>query len=127
MAEQNRLTEAYLQRQPIRSYFQSRIQKLWNFRKTELPIVEGGRVFYRMNSGLQLQSPLYMRDDLTAPAVLLIDPNVIWPDGKTSLAAFEPAPATAQHGLPRRSPRRRRGPRLNTIQHGTGLVAYAYA
>ncbi|MEX1128175.1 MAG: prolyl oligopeptidase family serine peptidase [Vicinamibacterales bacterium] len=92
VAEQNRLTEAYLQRQPIRSYFRSRIQELWNFRKTELPIVEGGRVFYRMNSGLQLQSPLYMRDNLTAPPVLLIDPNVIWPDGSTSLAAFDAAP-----------------------------------
>jgi len=96
VAEQNRLTEAYLERQPIRSYFQRRIQDLWNFPKTELPVAEGGRIFYRMNAGLQLQSPLYMRDSLAAPPVLVIDPNVIWPDGTTSLAAFEPAP-DAQH------------------------------
>jgi prolyl oligopeptidase len=92
VADQNRLTEEYLQRQPIRSYFQSRIQELWNFRKTELPVVEGERLFYRMNPGLQLQSRLYMRENLTAPPALLIDPNAIWPDGRTSLAAFEPAP-----------------------------------
>ena len=94
VAEQNRLTEEYLQRQPIRPYFQRRIQQLWNFRKTDLPVLENGRVFYRMNSGLQLQSPLYMRERLTDAPALVIDPNVIWPDGTTSLAAFEPSPDT---------------------------------
>jgi prolyl oligopeptidase len=94
IAEQNRLTETYLQRQPIRAWFQERIQQLWNFRKTGLPVIEGGRLFYRRNSGLQLQAPLYMRATLTAPPTLLLDPNLIWPEGTTSLAAFEPSPDT---------------------------------
>ncbi len=92
VAEQNRLTEGYLSRQPMRSYFQERIQQLWNYPKTNLPLVEGGRLFYRRNSGLQMQAPLFVRDSLTSAPTLLIDPNALWPDGKTSLAAFEPAP-----------------------------------
>ena len=81
-----------MSRQPIRSYFQERIQQLWNFPKTNLPLVEGGRLFYRRNSGLQLQAPIFVRESLTSAPTLLIDPNAMWPDGKTSLAAFEPAP-----------------------------------
>ena len=45
-----------------------------------------------MNSGLQPQSPLYMREGLDGPATLLIDPNIIWPDATTSLAEFAPSP-----------------------------------
>ncbi len=96
VAEQNRLTEAYLSDQPIRSYFQERIQQLWDFPKTNIPIVEGERLFYRRNSGLQMQAPLFIRESLSAAPILLIDPNALWPDGTTSLAAFEPAPG-ARH------------------------------
>ncbi|HEY0872576.1 MAG TPA: prolyl oligopeptidase family serine peptidase [Vicinamibacterales bacterium] len=94
VAAQNQLTERYLAQQPIRRQFRDRIQQLWNFRKTDLPIVENGRLFYRMNSGLQLQAPLYMRDRLDAAPVEIIDPNLIWPEATTSLAAFAPSPDT---------------------------------
>jgi prolyl oligopeptidase len=93
---QNRLTETYLAQQPIRAHLRERIERLWNFRKTDLPEMEGGRLFYRMNTGLQLQSPLYMRDSLTAPPTRIIDPNLIWPDATTSLATFTPSPDTRQ-------------------------------
>ena len=92
IAEQNRLTEGYLQGLPIRAHFQRRIARLWNFRKTNLPISEAGRLFYRMNTGMQPQSPLYVRDGLDAPATQLIDPNILWPDAATSLASFAPSP-----------------------------------
>ena len=86
------LTEAYLAQQPIALPLPRRIEELWDFRKTDLPMIEAGRLFYRMNSGLEQQSPLYMRESLTAPAMLLIDPNPLWPDATTSLAAFAPSP-----------------------------------
>ncbi len=92
VAAQNRLTEAYLAQQPHRLPLRRRIEELWNFRKTDLPVIEAGRLFYRMNSGLEQQSPLYMRESLAAPAVLVIDPNQLWPDATTSLAAFAPSP-----------------------------------
>ncbi len=91
IAEQNRVTEEYLQRLPIRSHFRRRIARLWNFRKTNLPVVEADRLFYRMNSGMQQQSPLYVRDGIDAPATQLIDPNILWPDATTSLASFAPS------------------------------------
>ena len=94
VAAQNRVTESYLAQHPIRGRLRRQIQRLWNFRKTNLPVIENGRLFYRMNSGLQLQSPLYMRDRLDAAPVEIIDPNLIWPDATTSLATFAPSPDT---------------------------------
>ena len=76
----------------MRAHFQRRIARLWDFRKTNLPAVEAGRLFYRMNTGMQQQSPLYMREGLDGPATLLIDPNILWPDATTSLAEFSPSP-----------------------------------
>ena len=59
-----------------------------------VPVTEAGRIFYRKhrNSGLQLQSPVYMRTSLEAPPVLVIDPNALSPDGSVSLANFAPSP-----------------------------------
>ncbi|MEO6212842.1 MAG: prolyl oligopeptidase family serine peptidase [Vicinamibacterales bacterium] len=90
--DQNRVTESYLSRLEIRPHFQRRITRLWNFRKTNLPVVEAGRLFYRMNTGLQSQSPLYMRDRIDGAPVQVIDPNILWPDATTALAGFSPSP-----------------------------------
>jgi prolyl oligopeptidase len=92
IAQQNALTESYLKGLPLRAHFQRRIARLWDFRKTNLPLVEAGRLFYRMNAGMQQQSPLYVREGLDGPATLLIDPNILWPEGTTSLAEFAPSP-----------------------------------
>ena len=92
ISQQNALTESHLQQSPLRAHFRRRIARLWDFRKTNLPIVESGRLFYRMNTGLQQQSPLYMRDGVDAPPTLLIDPNLLWPEATTSLADFSPSP-----------------------------------
>jgi prolyl oligopeptidase len=91
---QNRLTDSYLSEQPIRAHFRRRIQRLWNFPKTNIPVMEGGKLFYRKNTGLQLQSPLYMRESLAAPSTQIIDPNLIWPEATASLATFVPSPDT---------------------------------
>ena len=92
VAQQNALTAAYLKERPETAHFHRRIARLWNFRKTNLPVLEAGRVFYRMNTGVQQQSPLYMRDGLDDPPTLLIDPNILWPDATTSLSGFAPSP-----------------------------------
>ena len=92
VASQNAVTEAYLARHPIRQQFRRRIQRLWNFPKTNLPAMEAGRLFYQRNSGLQLQASLYMRESLDGPPTELITPDLLWPDGTTSLATFAPSP-----------------------------------
>ena len=89
---QNALTFRYLEQLPMREHFRSRITELWDYPKTGLPRLEGGRLFYAKNSGLQRQSPLYVRASLTAPPRLLLDPNVISPDGSLSLGQWAPSP-----------------------------------
>jgi prolyl oligopeptidase len=58
---QNAVTRAYLDALPMRSAFEKRITELWDYPKTGIPFREGGRLWYRKNSGLQRQSPLFSR------------------------------------------------------------------
>jgi prolyl oligopeptidase len=92
VAAQNRVTEGYLQTQPLREHFRTRITELWDYPKTGIPERQGGRLFYTRNSGLQRQAPLYMRSSLTAPPTLLLDPNVLSPDGSQALSQWSPSP-----------------------------------
>ena len=92
VAAQNALTDRYLASLPARAIFKERISVLWDYPKTTIPTIEAGKLFYRQNSGLQKQSPIFMRAGLDAKPQLLIDPNVLWPDGATSLSAFAPSP-----------------------------------
>jgi prolyl oligopeptidase len=89
---QNAVTDTYLAGLPLRDHFKKRIAVLWDYPKTSQPAVESGKLFYRQNSGLQKQSPIYVRDSFEAKPRLLIDPNELWPDGATSLSAFAPSP-----------------------------------
>jgi prolyl oligopeptidase len=92
LAAQTALTSGYLERLALREPFRRRITELWNYSKTTLPDVESGKLFYRSNSGLERQSPVYIRADLDAPRKLLIDPNALSPDGSVSLAEIAPSP-----------------------------------
>lgn len=99
VAAQNAVTDAFLAREPSRDYFRSRLTRLWDYRKTSLPVIvprpdaDGGAVlFYRMNTGLEPQASLYRRDGLDGESTQVLDANAMWPDGTTSLAAFAPSP-----------------------------------
>ncbi|HKS55401.1 MAG TPA: prolyl oligopeptidase family serine peptidase [Steroidobacteraceae bacterium] len=83
---QNKVTNAYLATLPGRDIFKARLQKLFDFERYTVPTKKGGRYFYRHNSGLQNQSPLYVRDSVDGPARVLIDPNTWSKDGATALA-----------------------------------------
>ena len=89
---QNQLTFEYLDKLPLRERFKQRITELWNYPKVSIPVRQGGRYFYQKNSGLQRQSPLYVRASLAAEPMLVIDPNVLSPDGSVSLAQWMPSP-----------------------------------
>src|SRR5262245_51352725 len=89
---QQGLAARYLGALPLRAHFHKRITELWNYSKTSIPIVEGGRWFYRHNSGLQLQSVIYMREGKDAPRQLVLDTNALSPDGSVALADFRPSP-----------------------------------
>jgi prolyl oligopeptidase len=89
---ENTVTSGYLDKLQLRDDLKTRITGLWNYPKVNTPFIEGGRIFYRKNSGLQRQSPLYVRTALDASPTLVIDPNQMWPDGSTSLAGLVPSP-----------------------------------
>ncbi|PWT82950.1 MAG: S9 family peptidase, partial [Blastocatellia bacterium] len=92
VAAQNKITEAHLNGLPLRAPLRKRITELWNYPKATVPVQEGGRYFYRKNSGLQRQSPIYVRASLDAPPTLVIDPNTLSPDGSISLSQYAPSP-----------------------------------
>jgi prolyl oligopeptidase len=89
---ENALTFSYLDRLPLRDRLRERITALWDYPKTSMPVREGGRYFYARNSGLQRQAPIYARTSLDAAPDVVIDPNVLSPDGSVSLAQWAPSP-----------------------------------
>jgi len=89
---QNQVTEKYLASLPLRQVLQKRITDLWNYPKVTVPAREGGRLWYRKNNGLQRQSLVYSRAALSAPPVLVIDPNQQFPAGGLSLEQTAPSP-----------------------------------
>jgi prolyl oligopeptidase len=89
---ENAITEQYLGSLPMRDRFRSRITELWNYPKVGLPFREAGKLFYTKNSGLQRQSVWYSRANPDAPEIVVIDPNVLSPDGSVALSLFVPSP-----------------------------------
>lgn len=82
---ENAVTFGYLSSLPIRDKLKTRISQLWDYPKTDLPFIEGGKIWYRKNSGLQKQAPLYVRASLQAAPRLVIDPNTISASGNVAL------------------------------------------
>jgi len=91
VAAEDKVTFDYLAKLPLRERLRKRITELWDYPKASSPVREGGRYFYSRNSGLQRQWPVYMRTSLTAAATLVLDPNVLSPDGSVSLADWAPS------------------------------------
>jgi prolyl oligopeptidase len=89
---ENAVTEGYLETLPLREHFRTRITELWNYPKVSVPFREAGQLFYTKNSGLQRQSVWYTRASFDAPERVVIDPNVLSPDGSVALSLFVPSP-----------------------------------
>lgn len=93
IAEQNALTQRYLESLPERTAFRERLTTLWNYPRVSLPTrLANGVLFYRRNSGLQKQFVVLARSSPSTPAKVVLDPNALWPDGATALSAAEPSP-----------------------------------
>ncbi|HEX6156747.1 MAG TPA: hypothetical protein VFZ54_12020 [Burkholderiales bacterium] len=103
LAAQGRLTSGYLAELPLRAHFQKRITELWNYSKTSIPTVEGGRLFYRRNEGLQQQSAIYMREGLDGPRQLVLDPTRCFPTARRRWPTSGPRPTAGSS--PMRSPK----------------------
>lgn len=94
VAQQQALTEAYLEQLPERKAFEQRLTELWNYerrgapRRLGKPGVSPDRYTYSRNDGLQNQSVVYKTDDPAADGRVLIDPNTWSDDGTIALAGY---------------------------------------
>lgn len=91
VAEQNRVTNAYLETLPARGWFQRRMTELYTYERFGIPVARGSHYFYTRNDGTQNQSVLYVRDGLNGSPRALIDPNSWAADGATALAEWLPS------------------------------------
>jgi prolyl oligopeptidase len=89
---QNKLAFGYLGKIPAREGIEKRLTELWDYPRTTVPFREGGRLFYRKNTGLQQQSSFFVRDTLTAEPRLLLDPNELSKDGSIALSTTSVSP-----------------------------------
>ncbi|QNO25970.1 S9 family peptidase [Sphingopyxis sp. OPL5] len=91
VADQNKVTDAYLGTLPGRDAFKARMTELYNYERFGLPRKAGTRYFYTRNDGLQPQSVLFVREGLKGEGRVLIDPNGWAKDGATALAEWTPS------------------------------------
>ena len=84
---------------PLCERLRARITELWNYPKVSLPIVENGRLFYQKNTGLQKQAAIYVRDGLTGPPALVLDPNSLSPGRQRRADGLRPVTGCADAGL----------------------------
>ncbi len=89
---QNAVTDAYLAKLPARGWFRERIGELYDYERFSTPVKRGNRYFYTHNTGLQNQSPLYVREGLTGEPRLLIDPKAWAADAATALSDWRASP-----------------------------------
>jgi prolyl oligopeptidase len=85
---ENRVTFDYLNKIPFRAALKARLEQLYNYPKYTSPFHRGDLYFFSKNNGLQNQSVLYMQHGLNGAPEVLIDPNVLSPDGTTRLLIF---------------------------------------
>ena len=83
---ENKLTDSFLATIPERPTIKTRLTQLWNYARYTAPFKEGGRYFYFQNTGLQNQSVLYVQDGRNAQPRVLLDPNLLSPDGTVALS-----------------------------------------
>ena len=90
---ENKVTDDYLAKIPVRGWIDHRLTELWNYTKEGTPDqLKNGMLFFRRNAGLQNQSVVYVQASPTAKPRVLLDPNKLSPDGSIALAGDAPSP-----------------------------------
>ena len=90
--KENALSRKVLDALPGRNILRKRMEALFAHGRFTLPRKAGDRYFYGYNSGLERQTPLYVREGLNGAQRLLIDPNKWAQDGGVALAEWAPSP-----------------------------------
>lgn len=83
---QNALSLPYLHNLPHREPLRRILTRRWNYTRYGIPFKRGRRYFYFKNDGLQNQAVLYWQPTLTGKPRVLLDPNLLSPDGTVSVS-----------------------------------------
>jgi len=86
---ENRVTFGFLEAIPERAAIRERLTRLWNYARYGTPFRKGGRYFFFKNDGLQGQAVLHTQLSLDAQPEVLLDPNLLSPDGTVALSVAE--------------------------------------
>ncbi len=84
--KQNEITDTFLAT-PAREKITQRLTKLLDYPRYSAPSKKGERYFFSKNDGLQNQSVLYFQNSLTDEPNVLINPNLLSPDGTIALGS----------------------------------------
>jgi prolyl oligopeptidase len=85
IAEQQRLTQAFLDAIPAREFIRARLSELWNYARISVPVKADIRYFFSCNAGLQNQDVLYMQQGLDGEPIEIFNPNHLSADGTVAL------------------------------------------
>ena len=84
--EENKVTQAYLEKIPFRDAIAKRYEELWNFPKLSSPFKVGENYFFTKNDGLQNQSVIYVQKGLDGTPEVFLDPNKMSKDGTAAIS-----------------------------------------
>ncbi len=85
VAAENKVTNAYLQKIPMRGKMLKRMTELVNYEKIGAPRKRHGKWYFYKNNGLQNQYVLYVMDELGSEPRVFLDPNALSIDGTVAL------------------------------------------
>lgn len=83
---ENALTENYLSKIACREPLRDRLKKLMEYDSQGVYSFTGKYYFFFKKEGLRNQSVIYVKDSLSGPARLLLDPNTFSEDGTVALS-----------------------------------------
>ena len=85
---QNKVTDAYLAKIPLRGKLAKRMKEVANYEKISAPSKHNGKYYFWKNDGLQNQSVMYVCDKLGGEAKAFLDPNKLSSDGPVALTSL---------------------------------------
>ncbi|NQU34938.1 MAG: S9 family peptidase [Bacteroidetes bacterium] len=88
VAEENKVTNAYLDKIPFRPALEKRLTEIWNYPKYGVPFNKGDNYFFFKNNGIQNQSVMYIQHGLDGDPEVLLDPNTLSEDGTVALSSL---------------------------------------
>ncbi len=88
VAEQNKVTNSYLEKIPYRAQWLQRLEEISNYPRYSAPSRNNEYFYFSRNDGLQNQNVLFRQKGLDGKPEQVLDPNKFSKEGTTSLATF---------------------------------------